>query len=161
MTPTTQSLTLTENLWHVPIKKAADIDTGTMLMFGIFFVFFFLYMNSGSGSTHSSNSQKSTSQLKKWVKLDDASKNISDQIRNLEMSIKWLALKKREMEGEIRKIEMNSISSIDADGSYDNELKLDKLRMKIEEIEMMEEKKHEELNEAHNNLAHAQQQDLL
>lgn len=132
-----------------------------MLMFGIFFVFFFLYMNSGSGSTHSTNSQKSNSQLKKWVKLDDASKKITDQIRNLEMSIKWLALKKREMEWEIRKIEMNSISSIDADGSYDNELKLDKLRMKIEEIEMMEEKKNEELIDAYNKLAHSQQQDLL
>jgi hypothetical protein len=161
MTPNTQSLTLTENLGHIPVKKSSDIDTGTMLMFGIFFVFFFLYMNSGSGSSSSTNSQKSNSQLKKWVKLDDASKKISDQIRNLEMSIKGLALKKREMEWEIRKIEMNSISSIDADGSYDNELKLDKFRMKIEEIEMMEEKKNEELNDAYDKLAHAQQQDLL
>ncbi|MEI2677569.1 MAG: hypothetical protein V9G29_06720 [Burkholderiaceae bacterium] len=50
-------------------------------------------------------------------------------------------LKKREAEGEIRKIEMNSMSNVDIEASYENELKIDKLQMKIEEIEVVEEKK--------------------
>lgn len=72
-----------------------------------------------------------------------------------------MELKKRETESEIRKIEMNSLSQIDAESAYDNELKIDKLTMKIEEIEMMIEKKNEELEDTRIKLEEYQNENYL
>ena len=77
------------------------------------------------------------------------------------MTLKNLALKKRETEGEIRKIEMNSLSQIDAESAYDNELKIDKLTMKIEEIEVMIEKKEAELQDVKDKLEQYQNENYL
>ncbi len=77
------------------------------------------------------------------------------------MTLKNLELKKRETESEIRKIEMNSLSQIDAESAYDNELKIDKLTMKIEEIEMMIEKKNEELEDTRIKLEEYQNENYL
>ena len=44
------------------------------------------------------------------------------------------------------------MSNVDIEASYENELKIDKLRMKIEEIEVVEEKKTQELEEAYQKL---------
>jgi hypothetical protein len=77
------------------------------------------------------------------------------------MTLKNLELKKRETEGEIRKIEMNSLSQTDAEATYDNELKIDKLTMKIEEIEVMIEKKNEELEDTHQKLEEYQNENYL
>lgn len=72
-----------------------------------------------------------------------------------------MELKKRETEGEIRKIEMNSLSQTDTEATYDNEFKIDKLTMKIEEIEMMIEKKNEELEDAKIKLEQYQNENYL
>lgn len=77
------------------------------------------------------------------------------------MTLKNLELKKREIEGEIRKIEMNSLFQTDAEATYDNELKIDKLTMKIEEIEVMIEKKNEELEDANQKLEEFQNENYL
>ena len=93
--------------------------------------------------------------------MDTNEKKLSDKVRALEMVLKNLELKKREAEGEIRKIEMNSMTNVDIEASYENELKIDKLQMKIEEIEVVIEKKNEELEEAHQKLEEYQNENYL
>lgn len=117
--------------------------------------------HNGSSNSNSPSSSKSSNQNKKSVKLDDTEKKLSDKVRALEMILKNLALKKRETEGEIRKVEMNSLSNLDAESTYDNELKIDKLSMKIEEIEVMIEKKTQELEEARTRLEEYQKESYL
>jgi hypothetical protein len=56
---------------------------------------------------------------------------------------------------------MNSLSQTDAEATYDNELKIDKLTMKIEEIEVMIEKKNEELEDTHQKLEEYQNENYL
>jgi hypothetical protein len=118
-------------------------------------------LHNGSGNSSSSSSTKTSNQDKKGIKLDNAEKKLADQIRSLEMGLKNLALKKREAEGEIRKIEMNSMSNVDIEASYENELKIDKLQMKIEEIEVVEEKKTQELEEVKEKLQDYQNENYL
>ena len=118
-------------------------------------------LHSGGSSSSSSSSSSAPQKNKKGIKLDNAEKKLADQIRSLEMGLKNLALKKREAEGEIRKIEMNSMSNVDIEASYENELKIDKLQMKIEEIEVVEEKKTQELEEARDKLQDYQDENYL
>ncbi len=56
---------------------------------------------------------------------------------------------------------MNSMSNVDIEASYENELKIDKLQMKIEEIEVVEEKKTQELEEARDKLQDYQDENYL
>ena len=93
--------------------------------------------------------------------MDTNQKKLSDKVRALEMVLKNLELKKREAEGEIRKIEMNSMTNVDIEASYENELKIDKLQMKIEEIEVVEEKKTQELEEVRDKLQDYQDENYL
>jgi len=118
-------------------------------------------LHSGGSSSSPSTSSSAPQKNKKGIKLDNAEKKLADQICSLEMGLKNLALKKREAEGEIRKIEMNSMSNVDIEASYENELKIDKLQMKIEEIEVVEEKKTQELEEARDKLQDYQDENYL
>jgi uncharacterized protein YpuA (DUF1002 family) len=77
------------------------------------------------------------------------------------MVVRNLYLKKRETENEIRKVEMNSLSNLDSESTYDNELKIDKLHMKIEEIEVMIEKKEAELQDVKDKLEQYQNENYL
>lgn len=77
------------------------------------------------------------------------------------MVVRNLYLKKRETESEIRKVEMNSLSNLDSESTYDNELKIDKLHMKIEEIEVMIEKKEAELQDVKDKLEQYQNENYL
>lgn len=136
-------------------------DAPSFIWIGLLFLFFIYMLHSGSGNSSSASSWKTSSQDKKGIKLDNAEKKLADQIRSLEMGLKNLALKKREAEGEIRKIEMNSMSNVDIEASYENELKIDKLQMKIEEIEVVEEKKTQELEEVRDKLQDYQDENYL
>ena len=102
-------------------------------------------LHSGNSNSSSSPTSNTSSQDKKGIKLDNTEKKLTDQVRTLDMVIRSLYLKKRETEAEIRKIEMTALSNLEAESTYDNELKIDKLNMKIEEIEVMIDKKEEEL----------------
>ena len=77
------------------------------------------------------------------------------------MVVRNLYLKKRETEAEIRKVEMNSLSNLDSESTYDNELKIDKLNMKIEEIEVMIDKKEAELQDVKDKLEQYQNENYL
>lgn len=77
------------------------------------------------------------------------------------MVVRNLYLKKRETEAEIRKVEMNSLSNLDSESTYDNELKIDKLNMKIEEIEVMIDKKEAELQDVKDRLEQYQNENYL
>ena len=77
------------------------------------------------------------------------------------MVVRNLYLKKRETEAEIRKVEMNSLSNLDSESTYDNELKIDKLHMKIEEIEVMIDKKETELQDVKDKLEQYQNENYL
>ena len=77
------------------------------------------------------------------------------------MVVRNLYLKKRETESEIRKVEMNSLSNLDSESTYDNELKIDKLNMKIEEIEVMIDKKEAELQDVKDKLEQYQNENYL
>lgn len=147
--------TITKHTW-------TDGFNGSSLIWIVLLFLFFIYMlHNGSSNSSSSSSSKNSNQNKKWIKLDGNEKRLSEQVRSLEMGLKNLALKKREAEGEIRKIEMNSMTNVDIEASYENELKIDKLRMKIEEIEVVEEKKNEELQEAQTKLTQYQNENYL
>lgn len=86
---------------------------------------------------------------------------MTEQARTLDMVVRNLYLKKREAEAEIRKLEMSSLSNMEADNTYDNELKIDKLNMKIEEIEVMIEKKEDELDDIKSKLEQYQDENYL
>ena len=136
-------------------------DGSSFIWIGLVFLFFIYMLHSGSSNSSNTSSSKNSNQNKKWVKLDNSEKKLSDKVRALEMALKNLELKKREAEGEIRKIEMNSMTNVDIEASYENELKIDKLTMKIEEIEVVIEKKNEELEEAHQKLEEYQNENYL
>ena len=136
-------------------------DGSSLIWIALLFLFVVYMFHNGSSNSNSPSSSKSSNQNKKSVKLDDTEKKLSDKVRALEMILKNLALKKRETEGEIRKVEMNSLSNLDAESTYDNELKIDKLSMKIEEIEVMIEKKTQELEEARTRLEEYQKESYL
>ena len=53
------------------------------------------------------------------------------------------------------------MTNVDIEASYENELKIDKLTMKMEEIEVVIEKKNEELEEAHQKLEEYQNENYL
>jgi hypothetical protein len=78
-------------------------------------------------------------------------KKLQDKVKTLEYSIRTISLKKRELENEIRKIEMESLMD-DKSNPYDTELKLDKLKTRLEELSMNEERKLDELEEANRSL---------
>ena len=158
-----QSITL-EDINADATMKDADSDglwTTWMIWAFLLFLFFIYMLHDGRGSWGSVSTWTPEKQTKKWIKLDGNEKRLFEQVRSLEMGLKNLALKKREAEGEIRKIEMNSMSNVDIEASYENELKIDKLRMKIEEIEVVEEKKNEELQEAQTKLTQYQNENYL
>lgn len=125
--------------WTVPKTKQDLTDNfGFMMIVGILFVVFFV-------SSHS-NSWNRTQELNKYPKNNDE-KKLYDQIKILEHTIKSVWLKKREVESELRKVEMDGLLD-DKSNPYDSELKMDKLKMKIEELEMTEDKKCNELDDA-------------
>lgn len=158
-----QTITI-EDINNDVIKKHpsnTDFDVSSFLWAGLLVLFFIYMLHNGDSNSSSSSSSKSSNQNKKWIKLDNNEKKLADQIRSLEMGLKNLALKKREAEGEIRKIEMNSMTNVDIEASYENELKIDKLQMKIEEIEVVEEKKTQELEEAKIKLEEYQNENYL
>lgn len=147
--------TITKHTW------SDWFDGSSFIWIGLLFLFFIYMLHSGGSGSSSSTSSSVPQKNKKGIKLDNAEKKLADQIRSLEMGLKNLALKKREAEGEIRKIEMNSMSNVDIEASYENELKIDKLQMKIEEIEVVEEKKTQELEEARDKLQDYQDENYL
>ncbi len=147
--------TITKHTW------SDWFDASSFIWIGLLFLFFVYMLHSGGGGSSQSSTSNAPKQSKKGIKLDNAEKKLADQVRSLEMGIKNLALKKREAEGEIRKIEMNSMSNVDIEASYENELKIDKLQMKIEEIEVVEEKKTQELEEAKEKLQDYQNENYL
>ena len=147
--------TVTTDTWNT------GFDGSSFIWIGLLFLFFVYMLHSGSNNSNTSTSSKSSNQSKKWIKLDTNEKKLSDKVRAFEMALKNLELKKREAEGEIRKIEMNSMTNVDIEASYENELKIDKLTMKIEEIEVVIEKKNEELEEAHQKFEEYQNENYL
>jgi hypothetical protein len=66
--------------------------------------------------------------------------------------LKTIAIRQRELENDIRKAELDSFSS-DSSNPFDSDLKTDKLRMKLEELGMSEEKKTEELEQIRSEMA--------
>lgn len=136
-------------------------DTSSFIWIWLLFLFCIYMLHNGWSSTSSSSPSHISKQNKGGVKLGTTEKKLTDQVRSLEMGLKNLALKKREAEGEIRKIEMSSMTNVDIEASYENELKIDKLHMKIEEIEVVEEKKTQELEEARIKLEDYQNNDYL
>lgn len=158
-----QSITLEDINTDIITKHTWSewFDGSSFIWIGLLFLFFLYMLHSGGGSSNISTSSNAPQKNKKGIKLDNAEKKLADQIRSLEMGLKNLALKKREAEGEIRKIEMNSMSNVDIEASYENELKIDKLQMKIEEIEVVEEKKTQELEEARDKLQDYQDENYL
>lgn len=147
--------TITKHTW------SDWFDGSSFIWIGLLFLFLIYMLHDGSNNSNTSSSSKPSNQNKKWIKLDNNEKKLSDKVRALEMTLKNLELKKREAEGEIRKIEMNSLSQTDTEATYDNEFKIDKLTMKIEEIEMMIEKKNEELEDAKIKLEQYQNENYL
>lgn len=158
-----QSITLEDMSADANMKNPDTDGLGTSWMIWVFLVFLFLmYMlHNGGGSSTSHSTWTPNRQEPKWIKIDSTERKLTEQVRSLEMGLKNLALKKREAEWEIRKIEMNSMSNVDIEASYENDLKIDKLRMKIEEIEVVEEKKNEELQEVRTKLGNYQNEDYL
>lgn len=137
----TQQLTHTEMVLSGSgtVSKAKPELTdnfGFMMIVWIIFVVFFVSSHSNSGSH--------TQELNKYPKNNEE-KKLYDQVKTLEHTLKSVWLKKREVENELRKIEMDGLMD-DKSNPYDSELKMDKLKMKIEELEMTEEKKYNELD---------------
>lgn len=144
------------------ITKASNdgFEFSTFLWIGALIVFF-VYMLHDGWNHGASQSGIPSSNNKKGIKLDNTEKKLADQARALDMVVRNLYLKKRETEAEIRKVEMNSLSNLDADNTYDNELKIDKLNMKIEEIEVQIEKKEAELEDVKSKLEQYQNENYL
>jgi len=158
-----QSMTLEDINTNTAIKNTwtDGFDGSSFIWIALLFLFLVYMFHNGNSNSNTSSSSKPSNQNKKWIKLDNAEKKLADQVRSLEMGLKNLAIKKREAEGEIRKIEMNSMVNVDIEASYENELKIDKLRMKIEEIEVVEENKTQELEEARIRLEEYQNENYL
>lgn len=131
----TQTQTLVETNKPKP-KKDDFTDSDTIfIIFIIIWILFFLF--SQSWSSWNTQTQNNT-------KLSNEEKQIKDKIKSLEHSIKSISIKKREIENELRKLEMDGLLD-DKMNSYDLELKIDKLKIKYEEIEEAENKKYDEL----------------
>ena len=105
-------------------KTKQDItdNFGFIMIVGILFMVFFI-------SSHSS-SWSHIQEPNKYPKNNEE-KKLYDQIKILEHTLK---------------IEMDGLMD-DKSNPYDSELKMDKLKMKIEELEMTEEKKYNELDD--------------
>lgn len=121
-------------------KAKTENDVPSIIIFAIFFIIFFIYFQGNS----SGNSRSNDAENAKKYPLNAEEKKMTDRIRTLEHSLKSLSLKKRELENELYKIEMESLTD-DKSDPFDAELKIDKLRMKIEEMGFTEEKKYDEL----------------
>ncbi len=121
-------------------KAKAENDFPTIFIFAIVFLFFFIYFQ-GNGSW---NARTKDAENAKKYPLNAEEKKLSDRIRTLEHSLKSLSLKKRELENELHKTEMEGFVDEKSD-PFDTEIKIEKLRMKIEEIGLAEEKKYDEL----------------
>lgn len=121
-------------------KAKAENDLPTIFIFAIVFLFFFIYFQgTGSGNSRSKDQENA-----KKYPLNAEEKKLSDRIRTLEHSLKSLSIKRRELENELHKTEMESLTD-DKSDPFDTEIKIEKLRMKIEEIGLAEEKKYDEL----------------
>ena len=156
-----QSITL-EDINSDTINKTHSsdgFDYSSIIWIGIIMLFFIYMLHDGSSS--SSQSSSIGNKNKKNIKLDATEKKMTEQARTLDMVVRNLYLKKREAEAEIRKLEMSSLSNMEADNTYDNELKIDKLNMKIEEIEVMIEKKEDELDDIKSKLEQYQDENYL
>lgn len=134
-----EALTLSGSASPIP-KTKTENDLPTIFIFAVVFLFFFIYFQgTGSGNARSKDQENA-----KKYPLNAEEKKLSDRIRTLEHSLKSLSLKKRELENELHKTEMESLTD-DKSDPFDAELKIEKLRMKIEEIAFAEEKKYDEL----------------
>jgi len=121
-------------------KSKAENDFPTMIIFAVLFLIFFIYFQ-GNGSWNARS--KDQENIKKYP-LNAEEKKMMDRIRTLEHSLKSLSIKRRELENELHKTEMESLTN-DKSDPFDVEIKIEKLRMKIEEIGLAEEKKFSEL----------------
>lgn len=132
----TQTQTLVET--NQPKPKKDDLtDSNTVFMiFIVIWLIFFVFSHSW-GSSNNQNQNREVSNQDKQAK---------DKIKSLEHAIKSISIKKREIENELRKLEMDGLLD-DKMNSYDLELKIDKLKIKYEEIEEAENKKYNELYE--------------
>lgn len=129
------------------IKKKDDLtDNGSFFIFLFVWIALFLFFQSPSKNAEKRNWHQNNRSI-----ANSEEKKLQDKVKNLEYSIKTISLKKRELENEIRKIEMESLMD-DKSNPYDTELKLDKLKMRLEELAMNEEKKFDELEEANRSL---------
>lgn len=157
-----QTMTIEDINAETIVKKPSGdgFEFSTFLWVGALIVFF-IYMLHDWWSHPTSQSNSSPSRNKNGVKLDNTEKKLTEQTRALDMVVRNLYLKKRETEAEIRKVEMNSLSNLDSESTYDNELKIDKLHMKIEEIEVMIEKKEAELQDVKDKLEQYQNENYL
>lgn len=134
----TETMTLSGSTSIPKVKTENDIPS--IIIFAIFFIIFFIYFQ-GNGSW--SARSKDQEDIKKYP-LNSEAKKLTDRIRVLEHSLKSLSLKKRELENELHKTEMEGFVDEKSD-PFDTEIKIEKLRMKIEEIGLAEEKKYDEL----------------
>lgn len=147
-TPKTQLRTETlvpKDDWN--IKKKDDLtDNGSFFVFLFIWIAMFLFFQSPSR-----NAEKRNHTQANRYPANSEEKKLQDKVKTLEYSIRTISLKKRELENEIRKIEMESLMD-DKSNPYDTELKLDKLKMRLEELSMNEERKLDELEEANRSL---------
>ncbi len=130
----TQTQTLVETNQPKPKKDDLTDNNTVFIMVIVIWVLFFMF----SHSWGSSNNQNQN------TNLSNQDKQVKDKIKSLEHSIKSISIKKREIENELRKLEMDWLLD-DKMNSYDLELKIDKLKIKYEEIEEAENKKYDEL----------------
>ena len=130
----TQTQTLVETNHPKPKKDDLTDSNTVFIIFIVIGLIFFVFSHSWS----SSNNQNQN------TNLSNQDKQVKDKIKSLEHAIKSISIKKREIENELRKLEMDGLLD-DKMNSYDLELKIDKLKIKYEEIEEAENKKYDEL----------------
>lgn len=132
----TQTQTLVETNQPKPKKDNFTDDNTIFTIVIVIWILLFIFSHSWSSSNNQNQNREVSNQ----------DKQARDKIKSLEHSIKSISIKKREIENELRKLEMDWLLD-DKMNSYDLELKIDKLKIKYEEIEEAENKKYDELYE--------------
>ena len=141
-TPARSSLTETRAT-PAPDVANFDIDGPYFPFFLVAGIALFLFFQSPSSGNAGS---KPTPGAPKKYRADSEEKRFQDKIRTAELAIRAIRLKKREIDNELRKTEMEGLTD-DKSSPYDTEIKVEKLRMKLEEAEMAEDKKTGEMDE--------------
>ncbi len=128
--------------WSLHKKDDITTDNGSFIIFLVIWMALFLFFQSPSKN----NEKRNWNQNNRYP-ANSEEKKLQEKVKSLEYSIRTISLKKREVENEIRKIEMDNLLD-DKANPFDTELKLDKLKMRLEELSMNEEKKMDDYDEA-------------